>query len=222
MNQPTPYELKSHDFRVTIRTEQDAEAARTMLDRLINIGLEDATDTVENDQDESGDAADVIAADFHAPVLIGDTDLIPITLRPTWTERDGVAALQEGWDIFYVDGSYHDIQRVDEPEVGAPVFASDAEAIAHVFWRASAGSALHRKALAICMHATNHPPAPRREDAAERPTAPDTNAGTYRVEVTGSGTRIVCRRGAVCDMTAGAQGTREQDAARIVQLLNRK
>jgi hypothetical protein len=50
--------------------------------------------------------------------------------------------------------------------------------------------------------------------------AADTQAGTYRVEVRRNGVFIVCKRGAVAEMSAGSQATRESDAARIVALLN--
>ena len=61
-------------------------------------------------------------------------------------------ARAEGWDIFdcgvHEDGSPHvEIQRVDEPMSGSPVFAGDAEAWDHVAARARQGSALHLCAL---------------------------------------------------------------------------
>jgi hypothetical protein len=152
----TPHELKVHDFHVTVRSEKSAAHIERVLDALIHIGLGDATDTLERGEGDTDAAQMAVDADFTAPVLIGDTDLNLCTLRPVWTAEDSAAALAEGWDIFCVDGSYHDIQRYDE----ADVYSEDTQAIADVVWRASAGSALHRKALAIITHPTNHPPLP--------------------------------------------------------------
>lgn len=66
-----------------------------------------------------------------------------------WTPEDSDAATKEGWAVFscYCSNSrpegFEEIQRVDE----AGVFESDNEAIAHVYFRATEGSVLHRKAL---------------------------------------------------------------------------
>lgn len=59
-----------------------------------------------------------------------------------WMTDDNAAALAEGWAIF----NGNEIQRDDE--VGT--FDTDADALNHVKARAAEGSALHRKALAIC------------------------------------------------------------------------
>ena len=64
----------------------------------------------------------------------------------------GDVARAEGWDVFdcglHPDGSPHvEIQRVDNPDSGRPVFADDADAWQHVVDRARLGSALHLRAL---------------------------------------------------------------------------
>ncbi|MEO8716533.1 MAG: hypothetical protein ABI369_16125 [Acetobacteraceae bacterium] len=61
-------------------------------------------------------------------------------------------AQTEGWDVFDCglreDGMPRvEIQRIDSPEVGEPVFANDGDTWRHVVARARAGSALHRRAL---------------------------------------------------------------------------
>jgi hypothetical protein len=65
---------------------------------------------------------------------------------------DHAAARQEGWVLSECDpredGSGHvEIQRVDNPENGTPVFEDDHAAWKHVVQRARAGSTLHRQAL---------------------------------------------------------------------------
>lgn len=65
---------------------------------------------------------------------------------------DNAAAEQEGWGVFDCrppDGNWGlQIQGIDFPEDGEPLFASDKEAWTHVVGRARAGSELHRAALA--------------------------------------------------------------------------
>lgn len=61
-------------------------------------------------------------------------------------------ARAEGWDVFecgvHEDGSPRvQIQRLDDPGSGPPVFAGDAEAWQHIVERARQGSALHLQAL---------------------------------------------------------------------------
>jgi hypothetical protein len=61
-------------------------------------------------------------------------------------------ALQEGWDVFDVDGRCQ-LQRLDDPSsiealgYNEPKFASDTDAIIYVALRAHEGSAYHRDAL---------------------------------------------------------------------------
>lgn len=73
-----------------------------------------------------------------------------------WTKEDSAAAVADGWDVFHVDSSYHDIQKSDE----ADQFGEDTHAIAHVFYMASAGSELHRKAIAYVLRPGNTCPLP--------------------------------------------------------------
>lgn len=68
-----------------------------------------------------------------------------------WCQR---AAEAEGWAIFTVDGA-PEIQRIDDPEDGEPLFASDASAIDHVILMAATRSRLHQ--LAISIHRLTHP-----------------------------------------------------------------
>lgn len=76
--------------------------------------------------------------------------------QPSWTAEDSAQARAEGWDVFHVDGSYHDVQKLDEAEK----FGEDAHAVAHVYYMATSGSALHRKALGFVMREGNSCPAP--------------------------------------------------------------
>ena len=89
---------------------------------------------------------------LHAPALAPRTDAATaydppglLVFRPSFAEA-------EGWSVFDCgcpeDGSPRvEIQRVDSPEAGDPVFADDSDAWQHVVTRARAGSALHRRAL---------------------------------------------------------------------------
>lgn len=63
-----------------------------------------------------------------------------------WTSADAEVSLREGWTVFNLDEGRPAIQREDE----AAIFENDEEAIAHVRRCASAGSDLHRRALALC------------------------------------------------------------------------
>ena len=65
-----------------------------------------------------------------------------------WTDAHSVAATNEGWDIFDVNGSgYLEIQRVDELDV----FDSDEEAVRFVRHNANAGSD-ERYLIALTIH----------------------------------------------------------------------
>jgi hypothetical protein len=65
-----------------------------------------------------------------------------------WTKLDSAAARTEGWDVFAADGILQ-IQRIDDPENGEPLFASDAEALLFVNAQAAEGGSLHTKAMAV-------------------------------------------------------------------------
>lgn len=76
-----------------------------------------------------------------------------------WTRDDQDAALLEGWDIFQCGDTEHEpfeLCRLDFPgDAGMPfadaLFEDDINAWDHVIERATAGSALHNKALAFLM-----------------------------------------------------------------------
>lgn len=66
-------------------------------------------------------------------------------------EFDNTQALSEGWDLFEVEGRIQ-LQRIDDPassdlDYTVPKFASDADALIQVAFRARAGSAYHRDAI---------------------------------------------------------------------------
>ena len=68
-----------------------------------------------------------------------------------WTHADEAAANTEGWCVSNSSDGCVEIQRLDEAEV----FSEDGAAIAHVYWSAGAGSALHQKALAVTLRGSN-------------------------------------------------------------------
>lgn len=68
-------------------------------------------------------------------------------------EFDNTIALQEGWDLFDVDGRWQ-LQRIDDPAgnfdllgYSEPKFGNDAAAIIHVANRAGEGSGYHYDAI---------------------------------------------------------------------------
>lgn len=94
-----------------------------------------------------------------AQALAGESPAAPAAPKPepiflVWTDADSRAAVAEGWDVWEVSGmvdrNHLAIQRVDERNR----FASDAEAVLHVYDRAVRDlSQLHRKALAVTLQA---------------------------------------------------------------------
>ena len=87
---------------------------------------------------------------------MGAPALAPPTDAATAYDQPGLVvfnpSVAEGWSIFDCgcrqDGSrWLEIQRIDSPEAGTPVFADDSDAWRHVVARARAGSALHLRAL---------------------------------------------------------------------------
>jgi hypothetical protein len=77
-----------------------------------------------------------------------------------WTDEDERAANAEGWCISNDANDADEIQRLD----GTGVFDGDPDAIAWVYWKATAGSALHRKALFYTLREGNvcREPSPRK------------------------------------------------------------
>ncbi len=67
---------------------------------------------------------------------------------------DSTAAHREGWTVSETEPNADgtpgvQLQRLDDPQDGAPLFPSDNEVWEHVVARARAGSDLHRQALAL-------------------------------------------------------------------------
>ena len=57
----------------------------------------------------------------------------------------------EGWCVSNTSLGFDEIQRIDEYDK----FESDAAAIAHVYWMAGTGSALHKKAIDFTLREGN-------------------------------------------------------------------
>ncbi|MFD1043197.1 hypothetical protein [Pseudoxanthomonas kaohsiungensis] len=67
-----------------------------------------------------------------------------------WTDADTDTAAAEGWNLFSTDNTAPkqlEIQREDDLEK----FATDVEALTHVYTKAMGGSALHLKALQLSL-----------------------------------------------------------------------
>src|ERR1700693_1993898 len=66
---------------------------------------------------------------------------------------DNTQAFREGWGLFMCDDGLLRVQRLDDPQSanldGAPVFASDDEAIIWVAEQGRAGSRYHARACAL-------------------------------------------------------------------------
>lgn len=69
----------------------------------------------------------------------------------TWTHEDCALANAEGWCISNDADGGEEIQRLDEVEA----FDGDPAAVAWVYWKATAGSALHRKAILYTLREGN-------------------------------------------------------------------
>lgn len=72
---------------------------------------------------------------------------LPKPLEVVWPPECSLAASQEGWDLFECGSALVQIQRDDD----LSVFADDAAAVAHVLEHATAGSALHLRAMLIAL-----------------------------------------------------------------------
>lgn len=69
-----------------------------------------------------------------------------------WTAEDSAAAIALGWDVFDNSDRGLEIERIDVPEDDSqPIFESDCEAIADVYFRAQEGSLLCQKALLLTL-----------------------------------------------------------------------
>ena len=73
---------------------------------------------------------------------------------PAASEFDTAAAHREGWTVSEAEPNTDgtpgvQLQRLDDPEDGTPLFPGDKEVWEHVVGRARAGSDLHRQALAL-------------------------------------------------------------------------
>lgn len=82
--------------------------------------------------------------------------LAPAALPLAWSREESAAATAEGWDVFDSSQRGLEIERIDDPEDATgetmpPAFASDEQAIGHVYARAQQGSALHQKALLLTL-----------------------------------------------------------------------
>jgi hypothetical protein len=66
---------------------------------------------------------------------------------------DNTQAFREGWGLFMCDDGLLRVQRLDDPQSasldGAPVFASDDEAIIWVAEQGRVGSGYHARACAL-------------------------------------------------------------------------
>lgn len=72
---------------------------------------------------------------------------VPKPLEECWSPECSRAACHEGWDLFECSSALVQIQRDDD----LSLFVDDATAVAHVLERATAGSALHRRAMLIAL-----------------------------------------------------------------------
>ena len=74
-----------------------------------------------------------------------------------WSFADENPCWLEGWGVFQLDDGTLRIQRLDDPAAclafpdgTEPLFEGDEAAFDHVVERATHGSALHLRALAVC------------------------------------------------------------------------
>jgi hypothetical protein len=78
-----------------------------------------------------------------------------VTTYADYSAADDYDAKREGWALFECDDGALRIQRLDDPRAfaadmpDAPIFASDADAIAYVLRRAGEGSAMHMRAMLL-------------------------------------------------------------------------
>jgi hypothetical protein len=73
---------------------------------------------------------------------------------PIWTNRDNLAASEQGWNLFELNpkGDRHQIQKEDEMNT----FVDDDHALAHVKSLAAAGNELATKALNMSIEFSPH------------------------------------------------------------------
>lgn len=69
-----------------------------------------------------------------------------------WRPADVITAYDEGWIVASAaDGGYEILRHPCNVDAMFPDFASDAEAVAHVYVRALRGSPVHQRAIALTL-----------------------------------------------------------------------
>ncbi len=89
-----------------------------------------------------------------SPIFFNHPLQTPVLPDPGDIPFDHAAAAREGWSVAaaeeLADGTPGvQLQRIDRPEDGQPIFRDDVDAWMHVVARARTGSRLHRRALAL-------------------------------------------------------------------------
>lgn len=89
-----------------------------------------------------------------SPILFNRPPQTAMLPHPGDVPFDHAAAAREGWSVAEAedlsDGTPGvQLQRIDCPEDGQPIFRDDVDAWMHVVARARTGSRLHRRALAL-------------------------------------------------------------------------
>lgn len=59
--------MKTHYLVVQVQSQHSRDTVRKVLDDLINIGLADAADTIEQDEGDTMNAQIAVTANFHSP-----------------------------------------------------------------------------------------------------------------------------------------------------------
>lgn len=77
------------------------------------------------------------------PAFLADYDPTEWSVRPQWHPQDVGAACLDGWRLSERADGFYEIQRED----AATLFATDAEAQAHVAAKAANGASLYRRAF---------------------------------------------------------------------------
>lgn len=146
--------MKRDFITVTLTCGQWAD-----LERLLDRGHDDLSHYLENgDPKEDGFDPEEVAELDRLSQGVATTDLtrqlVAARYKSPWSDDDAAVASKEGWNLFRAEGSeltasFWDIEREEDQEPA--VFRDDTEALKHVYDKASAGSELHRRALALHM-----------------------------------------------------------------------